>query len=287
MKIAYIMKPDACYNGSGDGSRKQAEIWCDELRRRGHQVDLVSPWGQYAWKSYDILHFFGFGLWNHDMIRWGSGLNPHVVFSPIIDSNTPLWQYRLFSHVGCQQLRLFSANYAVRCYRQQVSRFLARTHYEAEYLRQYGIRAEQIGLVPLSFRDDRYDAQVGKEDFCLFVGIMTQERKNVPRLIAAAKQYGFRLVLAGSLGNAESEARLRSLVGDARNIEVLGFISDEQLYDLYNRARVFALPSLNEGVGDGGPGGCRTRLQHRHHAAGGSERVLQQGRCLAGRSLRY
>lgn len=249
MKIAYIMKPDACYNGGGDGTRMQAEIWCKELQRRGHQVDLVNPWGNYEWKTYDIVHFFGFGLWNYEMIHWGSSINPHVVFSPVIDSNTSLWKYRLFSHLGCARLRLFSQNYAMRCYRDDVRLFLARTQYEADYIRQYGIAEDKIGLVPLSFRADHYDASIEKEPFCLFVGTMTQERKNVPRLIAAAKKYGFRLVLAGSLGNSESEKRLRSLVGNAPNIVVKGFVSDEELYALYNRAKVFALPSLNEGVG--------------------------------------
>lgn len=249
MKIAYVMKPDACYNGSGDGTRKQAEIWCEELRRRGHQVDMISPWGSYQWKNYDIVHFFGFGLWNYEMIHWGSGMNPRVVFSPVIDSNTPLWKYRLFSYLGCERLRLFSHNYAVRCYRDEVKLFLARTHYEADYIRQYGIAEDKIALVPLSFRAEHYDASIKKEPFCLFTGTMTQERKNVARLIAAAQKFGFRLVLAGSLGNAESEARLRSLIGNSTNIEVKGFVSDEELYDLYNRAKVFALPSLNEGVG--------------------------------------
>lgn len=244
------MKPDACYNGKGDGSRKQAEIWQCELERQGHQVDLINPWGNYQWKSYDIVHFYGIGLWDYDMIRWGSGLNKNIVFSPIIDSNTPLWKYRLFSHIGCEKLRLFSQNYAVRCYKDHVKLFLARTQYEASYLNQgYGISQEKIRIVPLSYREDHYNPDVKKEPFCLFTGTMTQERKNVPRLIEAAKKYEFHLVLAGSLGNSESEARLRSLIGDAPNIEVKGFVSDEELYSLYNRARVFALPSLNEGVG--------------------------------------
>ena len=243
------MKPDACYNGSGDGTRKQAEIWCKELQRRGHQVDMISPWGHYEWKNYDIVHFFGFGLWNYEMIHWGCGMNPNVVFSPVIDSNTPLWKYRLFSHLGCERLRLFSQNYAVRCYRNEVKLFLARTQYEADYIRQYGIAEEKIGLVPLSFRADHYDESVVKEPFCLFVGTMTQERKNVGRLIAAAKKYGFHLVLAGSPGNAASEKQLRALIADAPNIELRGFVSDEELYSLYNRAKVFALPSLNEGGG--------------------------------------
>ena len=78
---------------------------------------------------------------------------------------------------------------------------------------------------------------------------MTQPRKNVPRLIEAAKKYGFRLKLAGNTGNAISKENLLSLIGNATNIEVLGFVSDDELFSLYNRAKVFALPSLNEGVG--------------------------------------
>ena len=249
MKIAYVMKPDACYNGNGDGTRKQAEIWCKELQQRGHHVDMVHPWGNYAWKRYDIVHFFGFGLWNYEMIHWGSGMNPNIVFSPVIDSNTPLWKYRLFSRLGCERLRLLSQNYAVRCYKDDVRLFLARTQYEANYIRQYGIAEDKIGLVPLSFRADHYDASIEKEPFCLFVGTMTQERKNVARLIAAAKKYRFHLVLAGSPGNAASEKKLRAMIAGAPNIELKGFVSDEELYALYNRAKVFALPSLNEGVG--------------------------------------
>ena len=244
------MKPDACYNGNGDGSRKQAEIWQKELLRQGHQVDLISPWGHYPWKDYDILHFYGLGLWDYDMIRWGSGLNTNIVFSPIIDSNTPLWKYRLFSRLGCEKLRLLSQNYAVRCYKKYVRLFLARTQYEAQYISYgYGIKHEKIGIVPLSYRADNYNPQITKEPFCLFTGTMTQERKNVARLIEAAKKYGFRLVLVGSLGNTESEARLRAMVANAPNIEVKGFVNDDELYSLYNRAKVFALPSLNEGVG--------------------------------------
>ena len=46
-----------------------------------------------------------------------------------------------------------------------------------------------------------------------------------------------------------SKENLLSLIGNATNIEVLGFVSDDELYSFYTRAKVFALPSLNEGVG--------------------------------------
>lgn len=250
MNIAYIMYPGACYMGAGDGSKMQAEIWIEELEKKGHHVTRINPWGHYDWKSFDIVHVFGFGLWNYDMIHWGSGLNPNFVFSPIIDTNTPMWKYRFATHFGCARLRLFSQNYALRKLKKDIKLFLARTEYEANYLRDgYGISNDKIAIVPLSYRETNYNPEVQKESFCLFTGTMTQPRKNVPRLIEAAKKYGFRLKLAGNTGNAISKENLLSLIGNATNIEVLGFVSDDELFSLYNRAKVFALPSLNEGVG--------------------------------------
>ncbi len=250
MKIAYIMYPGACYMGAGDGTKMQAEIWAQELIRKGHIVDCINPWGHYDWKSYDIVHVFGLGLWNYDMIHWGSGINPNFVFSPIIDTNTPMWKYKLATHFGCGKLRLYSQNYALRQLKPDIKLFLARTQYEADYLQKgYGIQEDKISIIPLSFREMHYDSSIKKEPFCLFVGTMTQPRKNVPRLIEAARKYHFPLKLVGNKGNSESENRLRALIGDASNIEIIGFVNDEELTALYNQAKVFALPSLNEGVG--------------------------------------
>ena len=250
MNIAYIMYPGACYIGAGDGSKMQAEIWLKELEKKGHHVERINPWGHYDWKSFDIIHVFGFGLWNYDMIHWGSSLNPNFVFSPIIDTNTPMWEYKFATYIGCKELRLFSQNYALRQMRDDIKLFFARSEYEANYLRQgYGISSHKIAIVPLSYRKTDYNPDIQKEPFCLFTGTMTQERKNVPRLIEAAQKYGFKLKLVGNKGNAASEERLRRLIGNHQNIEIVGFVSDEELSSLYNRAKVFALPSINEGVG--------------------------------------
>ncbi|WP_455671795.1 glycosyltransferase family 4 protein [Phocaeicola sp.] len=250
MEIAFVMYPGACFMGAGDGSKMQAVIWKEALEKKGHKVEMVSPWGAYDWKSFDIVHVFGFGLWNYDFIHWGSCVNRNFVFSPIIDTNTKMFAYRLATFFGCAKLRLFSQNYILRKLKQDVKRFYARTDFEANYLRKgYGIADEKISLIPLSYRMDAYDPSVKKESFCLFAGTMTQERKNVPNLIRAAKKYGFRLVLVGNTGNAASLAKLQSLIAGASNIEIKGFVTEDELIALYNRAKVFALPSLNEGVG--------------------------------------
>lgn len=250
MKIAYIMYPGACYMGDGDGTKMQANIWIEELEKRGHYVERINPWGHYDWKSFDIVHVFGMGLWDYDIIHWGRQLNPNFVFSPIIDTNVPLWLYKMATFWGNRKLRLFSRNYALRKYRDDIKLFLARSEYEASYFRKgYDVEESKISIVPLSFRTNQYDPTIPKEPFCMFAGTMAQPRKNVPALIEAAKKYGFRLILVGNKGNAKSEAKLRAQIGNHNNIEITGFVSDEELISLYNRAKVFALPSLNEGVG--------------------------------------
>ena len=144
-----------------------------ELERKGHHVTRIDPWGHYDWKSFDIVHVFGFGLWIYDMIHWGSRLNPNFVFSPIIDTNTPMWKYRFATHFGCERLRLFSQNYALRKLRANIKLFLARTEYEANYLRDgYGISSDKIAIVPLSYRETKYNPNIQKEPFCLFAGTM-------------------------------------------------------------------------------------------------------------------
>lgn len=250
MKIAYIMYPGACYVGAGDGSKMQAVIWKDALVERGHSVDLIDPWKSYDWKSFNIVHVFGFGLWNYDMIHWGSRLNPNFVFSPIIDTYKNMASYRLATHFGCEKLRLFSQNYILRKIKNDLKLVYARSEHEASYLREgYGIADNKIIRIPLSYRFDHNDSSVAKEPFCLFAGTMTQERKNVFRLIDAAKKYGFKLVLVGNTGNDISRQKLTNHIGNCKNIEIKGFVSDEELVSLYNRAKVFALPSINEGVG--------------------------------------
>lgn len=249
MNIAYIAPPTACFNGDGDGIKMQAKQWAYALIEKGHNVDFINPWNHYDWKKYDIIHVFGFGLWNYDIIHWGSRLNPNFVFSPIIDSITPMWKYKLATRFGCERLRLYSQNYMLRAIKNDIKTFYVRSEYEKGYLTQgYGISDDKIAKIPLSYRFDK-SQECEKEPFCLFTGTMTQPRKNVNRLIESAKKYGFNLKLAGSTGSAESKEELMKRIGNAKNIEVLGFVSDEELINLYNKAKVFALPSINEGVG--------------------------------------
>lgn len=90
-----------------------------------------------------------------------------------------------------------------------------------------------------------------REQMILFVGAI-QKRKNIARLVEAFESVarGWKLVLAGSLGYGAQEA-LDRIEGSPRkdDIQVLGYVPDNVLDDLYNRASLVAFPSLDEGFG--------------------------------------
>jgi O-antigen biosynthesis alpha-1,2-mannosyltransferase len=90
-----------------------------------------------------------------------------------------------------------------------------------------------------------------REQTILFVGAL-QRRKNVARLVEAFEQVppGWRLALAGSFGFGAEEILARIESSPRRSdIQVLGYLPENALTDLYRRASVFAFPSLDEGFG--------------------------------------
>lgn len=249
MKIAYLMPVGTSITGKADGVRMQALIWRDALVKRGHQVDLIEAWGEYDWASYDALHFFGQGTWLF-MIEELSKKNPKIVVSPIIDTNMPLWKYKLASFWGSHKLRIESQNYVMRRMSKFSSRFLARSNYEKEYIKSCTYLDDaNIDIVPLSYRLGNKVTKCQKEKFCFHISQFTSDRKNVMRLMQAAVKYQFKLVIAGSRGSKEAFAPFKEMADKHDNITILGYLTDEELEDYYNRAKVFALPSLFEGVG--------------------------------------
>ena len=90
-----------------------------------------------------------------------------------------------------------------------------------------------------------------RERLILFVGAI-QKRKNIVRLVKAfeATDPGWRLALAGSNGYGADEA-MAAVAGSPRrnDIQITGFLAADQLQQLWQRAAIFAFPSLDEGFG--------------------------------------
>lgn len=254
MKIAYIITPHAVVD-STNGIKSHAITWANALRNKGYQVDLIDTWGYYDWPSYDAIHFFGNGSWVNTIRTYLSKKNPKCVYSPIYDPNNFLESRNQQIQKKISKLthgKWNCALYNVCREYQGYKKILVRTDHEHEMIKKlFDVPEEVIAKVPLSYSHIlKYEENLPqKEDFVFHMSLFTQPRKNVIRLIQAALKYNFKLKIAGNPGTKEAYQEFIKAINNAPNIEVLGFISEEEKLDLYRRAKVFALPSISEGVG--------------------------------------
>lgn len=250
MKIAYVLS-EVYAVCSFNGVRVQAQTWAEELIKKGHEIVFVNSWEKHSWKDYDIVHIFGPVQFIRSFVEGLKSVNDEqvIVYSPIIDTNQAIWKYKLISYAGCDRLRLSTHQYNVRKCKHLINLWFVRSQYELSYVNKaYDVPVDQIKVVPLSFRIPTIDYYPPKDDFCLHVSTLCEGRKNVMRLIDAAIKYNFKLILAGSITEKDF-IPFREKIDANDNIQYFGRISDEELIDLYKRAKVFALPSLYEGVG--------------------------------------
>lgn len=255
MKIAYILYPDVIISNKSNGIRSQAESWANVLTEAGHNVDYINNWGNYTWTDYDVIHIYGGGRWAESVARRISAINPFVVISPIVDP-IPDFSYRkafIKNKLSVLSRGLIASNhldYAEAF--KYTKKILVRSSFEAKFINKvYNVPFNKIEIIRLTYSGSCQSKYItfNKDPFCLHISSISQPRKNVLRLIEAAKKYNFKLVLAGNPGTVEQYAPLKNAIGNNPNIEVLGYISEEQKIDLYRAAKVFALPSIEEGVG--------------------------------------
>lgn len=257
MKVAYVIYPDALVSGRSNGVRSQALVWKDILESKGICVDLINCWEHYNWRDYDVVHYFGPGPWIEHLSARLRSLVGKSIYSPIEGDFAPM--YNLKKEIFKKKLAKFTNRrwynpFIERSYELKNNDLICvRSDFEADFIAtMYDFPRERMVKIPLSFTmglDDYFDNNVEHEDFVLHISSIYQERKNVKRLIRAAKKFHFNLLLAGNKGNEEQFKPIKDEIGDAENIQVLGFISEEEKISLYKKARVFALPSTMEGVG--------------------------------------
>ena len=214
MRIAYVLSEEYSISPF-NGVRIQAQTWADELVRKGHEMVYVNPWERQRWDRYDVVHIFGPVSFLRSFTRSLKTINKNqkIVYSPIIDTNQPIWKYKFISHLGCDKVRLYTHQFNVRKAIPFIDFWFVRSKYEQDYVnRAYGVPLERISIVPLSYRIPTISYYPQKERFCLHVSSIYK-------------------------------------IDRYDNIEYLGKLSDEELIQQYKKAKVFALPSLYEGVG--------------------------------------
>ncbi|MDL2262543.1 glycosyltransferase [Bacteroidales bacterium OttesenSCG-928-I21] len=249
MKIA-IIKPTITISPTG-GVKVQAEMWKRGLELFDNEVILVNHWDDNDWKSFDVILFIQFGGLLYDYVKNLKTANNQLAIAPIIDTNLSPFRYRmLLKYLGVTKLHFKNRFHDFYSCRNDFKMYYVRSEYEKRYVTEsLKISEDKICIVPLSYRVSPPEDFPDKENFCFHASLLADKRKNVVNLIRAAQKYKFPLILAGNLRNEKEKAWLNELITGYDNISFVGKLTDEELFDYYKRAKVFALPSINEGVG--------------------------------------
>jgi glycosyltransferase involved in cell wall biosynthesis len=134
----------------------------------------------------------------------------------------------------------------------QATRVMTNSHYSREEIeRNMGIPPERVEVVHHGVPDlFAEDGPREKEPLAVTVGVVARSnlrrKGHLPFVQAARELPDVRFVLAGKWADAAAD-ELRAQSGD--NVELTGFLSDEDLHDLLLRARVYVQPSAHEGFG--------------------------------------
>ncbi|MBQ7545034.1 MAG: glycosyltransferase [Synergistaceae bacterium] len=234
-----------------NGVKLQGMMWRDALVSRGHDAELLNYWDDVDYSEFDAVIILRSGTGFRNTVNELKNYGTRVISAPIFTPRSTMRMSRLEAHWGqADRIRVADPASEFMEGAKRVSMFLARSEYEKKHLCDfYSINPAKVRIVPLSFRIKPAETMPEKEPFCLHVSNLNARNKNVSRLVAAAKRYGFRLVLVGAVRGEDGRRQLAEWTRGADNVTCTGALSDEELRSWYLRAKVFALPSLWEGVG--------------------------------------
>ena len=265
MKYCFVI-PYQCISPKG-GVKVQAEMWKAGLEKLGHSVTMAGSWDTPEWSYFDAIIIFGYAPGVANFAKSLAKENPRLVMAPIIDPPWVGFVYKFFvKYWGAKRFLGLSSQFHDLWLARKFPRLWLVRSEEERHMVNYALEIpqEKIVKIPLHYRIPFLEGFPQKEDFCFHASRLKSANKNVPRLIEAAKKYGFNLKLAGHLMGDSERSWLNGLIGDAKNIEYVGEVSETELLDYYKRAKVFALPSLFEGVGmvalEGAAYGCEIVL---------------------------
>lgn len=127
--------------------------------------------------------------------------------------------------------------------------FTVSEYSKQDIVKNYNLRPEKVEVVYAAASEKFVDLNLEKDDFVLMVSSL-DPRKNMKKAIEAFLQVDthYKLVIIGDKMKSFSSPDLGKYAEEER-IVFTGYLSDEELIQYYNRAKVFLYPSLFEGFG--------------------------------------
>ncbi|MGB9730375.1 MAG: glycosyltransferase family 4 protein, partial [Thermoprotei archaeon] len=238
------------------GGEKQLRKTKEALEKLGVQVELFDIWNPK--RDYDIIHVFGSTYQLSDFVVTAKRLGMKVVVSPIIYTDKPYWQWKVWRVIDS----LLPVP-TVYTYRKRI--------YESADILIAGSKAEVIQLSknfkipPTKFRivyngADRRFAEAspepfikkyGLKDFVLQVSRISNKKGQI-RLIWALENQGLELVFIGQM-DPDDPDYFKQFLKECETrpwVHYLGPIYDQDLLaSAYSASKVHVLPSFGESAG--------------------------------------
>lgn len=127
----------------------------------------------------------------------------------------------------------------MRSYAKNVDRFIVPSRFYRDKFIEWGWPEEQFAYVPNFVDTEQFKYSDKSGEYFFYFGRLSFE-KGIGTLIKAALKTGVHLKVAGTGPDMQS---LKDLVGDASNVEFLGFLRGESLHEAIGGARAVVLPS--------------------------------------------
>lgn len=261
MKVGYIAPASiSVVNG---GIRTQANMTIEHIMNFGVEPILISPWNNSNIRELDLIHVFGATTENFGIIRQISNKGIPLVLSPVFYSkrNSKIIKYsigieKLLSVVGSG----IRTDFGIKSELCDLSdMILPNTKGESELIHKgFDIPSAKLHVVPNGV-EERF-GQADKtlfvekysiEDFVLFAGQASAERKNVLSLLKIAPKLNSGLVIIGSFDQSEYSQKCLSLANKTDNTLLIDSLSHDSdlLSSAYAASKVFVLPSYYETPG--------------------------------------
>lgn len=115
---------------------------------------------------------------------------------------------------------------------------------------EYGISQDKIHVVYAAASSIFIKKDIPRENIILTVSSI-DPRKNLARIIEAFSsiETDYQLVIVGAKNKSFSEIKFEKHILDNSRIKFTGYIGDDELINLYNKAKIFVYASLFEGFG--------------------------------------
>ncbi len=245
------------------GIRTQASKTAEYLAKAGVDCTLLSPWTSVEKADLDVVHVFSSGTETHEFILLAKKKGIKVVLSPVFFSTRSSFAIKsairfesLLKRIS-PGLRLDFGIKKRSC--ELADLVLPNTSEELELIRDgLQIREEILSVIPNGVESrfanaspDLFVKKYGLKDFVLFTGQTDAPRKNVLRLINAAKDIDTNIVIIGSLSDSGYCNKIRAISEASPNIYLIETLEhdSELLASAYAAAHTFVLPSFYETPG--------------------------------------